>query len=171
MGRGNVCTHGKYEGLYYVDRDYLDIYTSKEPDEDNVYNSVLQKDLSYEDFDKYDYDEYFSRENYNDFIQDFTSLMEKRFKSFTSTGEDYGVIMENSLFEIQIEDNEWSYAVKLIQKGNTYDNYLEGLQKKHYKTYLNGIRDVLLELFPEIGTYSGAWTSGRLTREDLKEVS
>lgn len=170
MGRGNVCTHGKYEGLYYADRDYLDEYVSKEPDEDDVYNSVLQKDLSYDDFDKYDYDETLSRINYDDFIQNFTSLMENRFKSFTSTGKDYGVIMENSLFEIEIEDNEWSYAVKLIQKEHWYDNSLEGLQKKHYQTYLNGIRDVLLELFPEIGTYSGAWTSGRLTREE-KEVS
>lgn len=23
MGRGNVCTFGKYEGLYYADRDHL----------------------------------------------------------------------------------------------------------------------------------------------------
>ena len=27
MGRGNVCVHGKYEGLYYVDYDnfYYDV--------------------------------------------------------------------------------------------------------------------------------------------------
>lgn len=171
MGKGNVCTHGKYEGLYYVDRDYLDEYVSKEPNEDGEYENVMLGDLPYGDFEKYDYDESLSMMNYEIFIQEFTSEMEKKFKSFKSTGKDYGVIMENSLFEIEIEDNEWSYAVELIQKEHWYDNSLEGLQKKHHETYLNGIRDILLELFPSIGTYGGAWTSVRLTREDLKEAS
>ena len=170
MGRGNVCVWGKYEGLYYADRGYLDQYVSKEPNEDGEYESVLEKELSYDDYDRYEYDERISQINYEDFIQEFTSLMENKFKSFTSTGKDYGVIMENQLFKVEIEDNEWSYAVKLIQKEHWYDNSLEGLQKKHYKTYLKGIRDILLELFPEIGTYGGAWTPGRLTKEDLEKA-
>ena len=60
-------------------------------------------------------------------------MMKKKFKSFVSTGDDFGTIMENSLFEIIIEDNEWSYAIKLIQKEDDWDNHLEGLQKKHYQ--------------------------------------
>lgn len=26
MGRGNVCTFGKYEGLYYIDNDHIHVY-------------------------------------------------------------------------------------------------------------------------------------------------
>ena len=26
MGRGNVCVTGPYEGLFYIDNDYTDVY-------------------------------------------------------------------------------------------------------------------------------------------------
>lgn len=167
MSRGNTCVFGKYEGLYYVDRDYIDCYVSKVADENGEYINKLQCDMSYpEDYNNFDYDDILFSIYYNDFIQNFTSMMENKFKSFVSTGNDYGTIMENSLFEIKVEDNEWSYAVKLIQKESGYEN-LEGLQKKHYKNYLNGIKTILLDLFPSIGCYGGAWIHGTITREDL----
>ena len=169
MGRGNVCVRGDYEGLYYVDRDYIDCYIAKEMNEYGEYDEKMQCDMNYpEDYDNYDYDEILSQIYYDDFIQEFTSMMEKKFKSFTSTGNDYGVILENNLFEIEIEDNEWSYAVKLIQKEDWYDNHLEGLQKKHYENYLNGMKNILLELFESIGCYSSAWTHGTITRESAR---
>lgn len=168
MGRGNTCVHGEYEGLYYVDRDYIDCYIAKELNKDGEYEQKLQCDMDYpDDYNNFDYDDILSSIYYDDFIQNFTSMMENKFKSFVSTGNDYGTIMENNLFEIEVEDNEWSYAVKLIQKENDYDNYLEGLQKKHYQNYLEGIKNILLELFPSIGCYGGAWTHGTITREDV----
>lgn len=30
MGRGNVCTLGKYEGLYYIDNDHIHVYRDSE---------------------------------------------------------------------------------------------------------------------------------------------
>ena len=172
MGRGNVCVRGDYEGLYYVDRGYIDCYTAKAEDEYGEYDTKLQCDMNYpEDYDNYDYDEILSQIYYDDFIREFTSMMEKKFKSFTSTGNDYGVILENNLFEIEIEDNEWSYAVKLIQKEDWYDNHLEGLQKKHYENYLDGMKNILLELFESIGCYGGAWTHGTITRESARANS
>lgn len=167
MGRGNVCVFGDYEGLYYADRDYLDFYVPIDGEADE---GKFLGELSHNDFSDYEYDEFLSRIYYEDFICDFVYLMNKKFKSLSKTGEEYGVIMKNNLFEIEIEDNQWSYAVKLIQIEDDYDNHLVGLQKKHYQTYLNGIRDVLLELFPTIGSYAGAWTSGRITREDVRTV-
>lgn len=163
MGRGNVCTFGKYEGLYYADRDYLDFYIPIDGEADD---GKFLKEMSQGDFNDYEYDEFLSRIYYEDFISDFIYLFGKKFKSFSETGKDYGVIMENELFEIEVEDNEWSYAVKLIQKECWYDNHLEGLQKKHHESYLEGIKEVLLNIFPSIGCYSGAWTSGRITREE-----
>jgi hypothetical protein len=156
MGRGNVCVFKDYEGLYYVDRDYLDCYIAKEMDEYGEYEEKMLCDMEMDEFGDYDYDYFLSQIYYEDFIQEFTAMMEKKFKSFIATGKDYGTVMENNLFEIEIEDNQWSYAVKLIQKEDDYDNHLEGLQKKHYENYLNGIKMILLELFPSIGCYGGA---------------
>lgn len=170
MGRGNVCVFGEYEGLYYVDRGYIDCYIAKEADEYGEYEEKMYCDMDLNDFADYDYDEFLSRIYYEDFISEFISIMEKKFKSFVSTGKDFGTIMENNLFEIEIEDNQWSYAVKLIQKECWYDNHLEGLQKKHYENYLNGIKTILLKLFPSIGCYRGAWTHGTITREDIKSI-
>jgi hypothetical protein len=168
MGRGNVCVFGDYEGLYYVDRDYLDCYIAKEMDEYGEYEEKMLGDMEMDDFSNYDYDYDLSNIYYEDFIQEFTAMMEKKFKSFVSTGKDFGIVMENNLFEIEIEDNQWSYAVKLIQKECWYDNHLEGLQKKHYENYLNGMKMILLELFPSIGCYGGAWTHGTITRESVQ---
>lgn len=165
MGRGNVCVFGKYEGLYYADRDYLDFYVPIDGEADD---GKFLGEIDYCDFGDYEYDEFLSRIYYEDFVYELTDMLIKKFKSFAKTGNDYGVILENELFEIEIEDNEWSYAVKLIQKECWYDNHLEGLQKKHYQNYLDGIKDIMLELFPSIGSYSGAWTSGTITREDAK---
>ena len=167
MGKGNICVNGKFEGLYYVDKDYIDCYISKETDENGEYFNKLQCEMEYpEDYQNFDYDDILSNFYYNEFIQEFTSKMENKFKSFVSTGNDFETIMENSLFEIEVEDNEWSYAVKLIQKESYYEN-LEGLQKKHYQNYLDGIKMILLDLFPSIGCYGGAWTHGTITREDV----
>ena len=164
MGRGNVCTWGDYEGLYYVDRDYLDYYTAKEADEYGEFEGKMLGEIEYNEFCDYDYDYTISEIYYEEFVQEFVNLMEKKFGSFTSTGDIGGTIMENNLFEIQIEDNEWSYAVKLIQKENDWDDSLRGLQKRHYQNYLNGMKDILLYMFPEIGCYAGAWTHGVIKR-------
>ncbi|MBR5604282.1 MAG: hypothetical protein IKW51_08785 [Bacteroidales bacterium] len=163
MGRGNVCTFGKYEGLYYADRDYLDFYVPIDGEADE---GKMLGEMEHNDFSDYEYDEFISRSYYEDFISEFISLFCSKFKSFSATGEKYGIILENELFTIEVEDNEWSYAVKLIQKENDYDNHLEGLQKKHHGNYLEGMKNALLEIFPSIGCYCGAWTSGRITRKD-----
>ena len=108
-------------------------------------------------------------------MEDFT----KMFPSFRRSDPNcwlrngpYGIwnrraILESSLFYIAIEDNEWSMAVELIQKEDPYDNHLNGLQKRHYQSYLDGIKKCLLNRLPSIGRYTGAWTSGVIKREDL----
>ena len=163
MGRGNVCVFGDYEGLYYVDRGYLDYYVPIDGEADD---GLFLEEMEMNDFANYEYDEFISRSYYEDFINEFVYLFRKRFNSFTKTGNDYGVILENELFQIEVEDNQWSYAVKLIQKECWYDDHLNGLQKKHYENYLKGMKEILLRMFPSIGAYSGAWTSRTITRED-----
>lgn len=161
---GNINVYGEYEGLYYIDYDYIDYYKSKEENEYGEFDIKLLADMDADDFEDYEYDYDLSRLSAEEYINMFVEDMTKKFDSFVATGKTYGVIMENSLFEIKIEDNEWSYAVELIQK----DDYsISGLQKKYYKQYLDGMKDVLLLLFPEIGYWSGnCWTHGIIKRAE-----
>lgn len=165
MGRGNICTFGEYEGIWYVDRDYLDCYISKYADEHGECELKMLHDMKLSDFADFDYEEFVSEENYRDFLYEFKNQMEEKFPNFVSTGDEFGTALENNLFEIQIKDNEWSYAVCLIQKEDDYyGNSLSGLQKRHYQNYLNGMKDVLLGMFPEIGFYTSPWTHRTIRR-------
>ena len=76
------------------------------------------------------------------------------------------VILENALFYICLEDNQWSLAVELIQKEPPWGRSYEALQARHYRQYLLGIQICLLNRLPSIGTYTGPWTSGILRKEE-----
>ena len=78
MGKGNVCVFGKFEGLYYVDRDYIDFYVPIDGEADD---GKFLGELSMSEFPDYEYDEFLSGIYYDDFIQNFTSMMEKKFNS------------------------------------------------------------------------------------------
>ncbi len=148
MGRGNACVFGKYEGLYYIDWNN---FSSEYEDEHG--NIIQDYDLQQEEWEG----------SLEQFIGDFT----QRFKSFSRCDEwisnSEKAVLENSLFYIVIEDNEWSIAIKLIQKEQYYDRgNIENLQAKHYRTYLYGMRDCLFNQFEELGVYGGPWTSGRI---------
>ena len=141
MGRGNTRVFGDYEGVYYIDWDYFSS----------------------------EYEDDFWREEWENSLYQFISDFTKRFKSFRKcdkwiSGEDRA-ILENGLFYVAVADNEWSIAFKLIQKEQGYyDGNLENLQAKHYKTYLDGMRDCLFNQFEELGTYAGPWTNGWIRR-------
>jgi len=154
MGRGNVCTRGDYEGLYFVDYDN---YTCEFETEDG---EIIT-----------DYNQ-FHADVEGDMIEFANEFIEKH-KSFTKINKylknDGRAILENNLFYIVLEDNEWSLAVKLIQKEQGYydrGNILN-LQKKHYENYLKSIKEVLFMFFPELGTYSGAWSSGKIKKNEV----
>ena len=163
MGRGNECVTGKYEGLYFADKDYLEAYIKANDADEGPIVKLLGM-LTYEEMNEYEFDYELSEEFYEEFVFNFKENMEKRFKSLSSTNETFGTVLENKLFKIVIIDNEWSYAVELLQKESEYGGNIEGLQAKHFKRYLEGIKESLLEIFPEIGTYTGPWTSGKIKR-------
>lgn len=84
-------------------------------------------------------------------------------------GNERRVILENELFYICVEDNEWSLAVELVQKDGYSDcqsAWLAGLQKRRYREYLDSMKKALLARLPSIGIRTGAWTSGTITREE-----
>lgn len=158
MGRGNVCTHGEHEGLYYVDWDNFLVHFYDEENDcetDEIDYEGTQVDMEVV------------------LVHAFPNAFMKRFPSFSRCDKwidrsERRAIMESSLFYICLQDNEWSMAVELIQK-DTFDDRWPALQGRHYQTYLDGMRDCLFEFFPELGIYSGAWTSGTIRREDYEK--
>lgn len=149
MGRGNVCVHGEHEGLYYVD---FDNYTYEYEDD---YGETMR-------------DHSFIGDDFDADMEIFSENFIKKFKSFNKEDKwisnSERVILENELFYVAVEDNDWSMAVKLLQKDQNHFN-ISNLQKKHSESYLKGMREILLTLVEKLGTYGGAWTHGTVTRE------
>lgn len=170
MGRGNVCVHNPYEGLYYIDNDYLHIYrkVGSDPDDPEL---CSMGELDYEKLTSgdWEYDELESDIEWENTKIYLMARLTERFKSFRPCDEwinrEQRAILQSELFYVAVEDNQWSMAVELIQK-DAFFYSTEGLQRRHYRSYLNAIRDILFELFPTLGVYGGAWTSGTIRRED-----
>ena len=172
MGRGNVCPDGKYEGVVYVDYDNVLCYTKKDDSEQR-----LLKDISCEEMSEFEFAEDTSQLLLNEYRANLVTEMMRRYPSFEEPNQAWlsnhrngKVILENKLFYIIVEDNEWAEAVELIQKESEYgDVDLSGLQKQHYQHYLNAIQNILLERFGEVGTYGGPWTSGKITKGESND--
>ena len=165
MGRGNVCVSGEYEGLYFIDYDDLHIYQPVEGNEDE---RKFLRVLSLEDLCSWEYSDIDTQWWENNVIEELQNSMLKKFPSFypcderTSGGQ--RAVLQNQLFYVALEDNEWSLAVELIQKEAPWPQSYDGLQHKHYQKYLAGIRDALFEQFESLGIYTGPWTSGIIHR-------
>ena len=166
MGRGNCMVNGPYEGLWYIDRDLIDVYWNSYTEE-----YKLMRDVGHDEFMKCDYSEIESEYNFNDMIDIIRDRMMLKYKSFVATDRwisdggsrcDRRAFAENELFFIAVEDNEWSYAIELIQKG---PESLSGLQKRFYQTYLDSLRDIILDVYGEVSYRAGAWTSGTIVKE------
>ena len=157
--------------MYYIDND--DIHEYRCYDDVTGETEYRKKgELSYEDLTgcHWRYDEDLSQQNWEDTMAEFVEAMIAKFPSLTRCDKwiehDRHALLENKLFYIATADNEWSMAVMLIQKEHWCNN-LDGLQKRHYQNYLDGILASLFEQFETIGTYAGAWTSGRISRSEI----
>lgn len=171
MGRGNVRVTGPYEGLYYIDHDDLDFYRKCSSDYEE--ESVLLRDIPYEELNRYEYDELNSCLRRDEVFDALKASIMNRFPCFFECDEwidrDRKAFLESKLFYICCEDNKWSIAIELIQKEPVYgDGAFEGLQKHHYQRFLAGIREALFEEFDTLGTYAGPWTSGTIHKENLE---
>lgn len=169
MGRGNCCVTGKYEGLFYIDNDDLCVYVN--PDDED--EKVLRRNIPFEDLCLWEFSDQDTEWWEGDVLEALSEAIRRRFPSFGPCDKwlnrERHALLENRLFYIAIEDNQWAMAVELIQKEEPWgDPWMENFQKRFYEEYLNGIRDALFEQFESIGTYSGAWTSGTLHREEVQ---
>lgn len=168
MGRGNVCVHGQYEGLYYIDNDDLLVYRLKDSEPEDDGSIAMLGDIDFADMDKYECDELESGFVWDETVYELKRRMMEMFRSFSECDEWLGnechAILENRLFYICVEDNQWSMAIELIQKEDPYGDSLDGLQKRHFQRYMDGLRDALFEQFDTLRVYGGAWTSGLIRK-------
>lgn len=170
MGRGNCCVLGDYEGLYYIDNDDLCVYrpvgsiAAEEPE------LRLRRNIPFEDLAEWEYSDADTEWWEGDVIETLTEDLMDRFPSFTPCDKwitrERHAVLENKLFYIALEDNEWAMAVELIQKEGVYDDSIVPLQKRHHQYYLQGIKMALFAQFETLGVYNGAWTSKFIHREE-----
>ncbi len=170
MGRGNVCTTGRYEGLWYIDNDFLAVYRHKDTDERYMENELGYEQLTSGD---YEYDQIDSEYEYEAMVEMLRTDITEKFHSFRYADKwvsnhgnrcDRHAILENNLFFIALEDNECSVAVELLQKG---PEELAGLQARHYEHYLEAIKNIILDMYGQVSYRNGAWMSGTIKKEDV----
>lgn len=177
MARGNVCTHGEYEGVFYIPNDYLQVFKRNDPDDpygECEQETRLLHDISSEELkpEEWLFDDEGSANEEEDVLECFMSDFVRRYPSFERVKQETWldgtrrILLESALFYVVVEDNEWSLAIELVQKDEGYGS-LVGLQGQHFERYLDGMKRALLERVPRIGLYAGAWTSGSLTKEEL----
>lgn len=170
MGRGNVCVFNEYEGLYYIDNDDLHVYRNKDQEDQFAYMGELT--YSQLTSGEWEFSELETEWMWEDTKDHIISRMIERFPSFQECDEWLGshgeskAILENRMFYIAVEDNQWSMAIELLEKEDPWDRNFDGLKAKHYQTYLDGLKEILFEMFDKLGVYGGAWTSGTIYREE-----
>ena len=176
MGRGNVCTHYECEGLYYLDKDLLDVYVHvDDPGEEpktarQLHDANIKYNYSGEGCDwKYSHAE--SDYNWREMITTMQDRIGGRFSSFYPADEwrnnETRVILENGLFQVAVVDNEWSAAICLLERTDVDDTGANRtFMRRHCDTYLEAIKQTLIDGWGEAIGYGGAWVSGqKYTRE------
>jgi hypothetical protein len=100
-----------------------------------------------------------------------------RFKSFERVDKSVWhrrglhIVLENRLFQIAVTDNEWSAAWMLIERDDIDDvGGNRNIMRRHYRTYLNCIKNALIDGFGEAIGYGGAWICGAVYRKEPVEA-
>lgn len=170
MGRGNCRPNGKYEGVYYIDNDNLWMYRQKTGGEFAEMRTLAE--IPYEEIHLWEFDDIQTEDVIAYTLDELSDTIMRKFKSFSKRDKwisrNQHAILENGLFYIAIEDNEWSIAVELLQKSGEFGENLTPFQKRYHRQYLDGIKEALFEQFDSLGIYSSAWTSGTIRRENSK---
>ena len=116
-------------------------------------------DVYYINYDYFE-DEHGCLDEYlmDDFEYEITKRFIKKYPSFGSADHyidrETHAVAENALYWLGFADNGWSLAVVLGPQDTN-----EGLIRAH-KGYKTGLLSVLLDIFPEVGVYTGPWTHG-----------
>lgn len=147
-------------GLYYV--DYNEIYRFHKKNSDVL---LKQNEIPEDDASSYEFDQEASQKYFNDFIMSFQTSFCSHFSSMHPVDrydKKKHIIAENKLFQIILEDNNWSVAVELlpVKKSN------EGLQNQMFNSFLTGMKNALFEQFDTIYVRDASWSQIPITKND-----
>lgn len=147
-------------GLFYI--DYKDIFIYNKPNDSNF---IKQKDINPDELNNYEFNQDASQAHYNNCIDKISDYMANNFDSMLKTDlreKKKHIIAANQLFQVTLEDNDWSVAVQLlpIKKAN------KGLQKQMYYAFLHGLRNALFEQFDTLYVRNGSWSQIAITNND-----
>lgn len=158
------------EGLFYV--DYKNIHMYQEKTNPNHIISGIELDKT--NPDNYEFSEELMQLCYEWFRTKLTQSLCNRFPSMIAAGPDEfkdkrqtkRILAYNELFEIIVEDNDWSLAVELkqIAKGN------KGLQTQMFPSFLEGLRQSLFEQFDTLYVRTGSWSTEKITKASPKDT-
>ena len=151
-------------GLFYI--DYKDIFIYNKPNDSEL---LKEKDIMPDEFNNYEFNQDASQAYYNNCIDKLADSMSKKFTSISKidkTDKKKHIIAGNQLFEIALEDNQWSIAVQLlpVKKAN------KGLQKQMYYAFLHGLRESLFEQFNTLYVRNGSWSQMPVTINDDPDI-
>lgn len=145
------------EGLFFVNLNDLLIYHKKR----QVNNFCLKKDIPFGEEDNYIIDKEKSQYRYDCFKEKFCTEMQNRCqslkpgkpdKNFPNTSKQK-LLLENKLFRIVFENNQWSIAIKLLRK----EDANQGISQQTFDTFLKHTKEALLMQIPEIYVRNGSW--------------
>lgn len=147
-------------GLFYI--DYKDIFIYNKPNDSNF---IKQKDINPDELNNYEFNQDASQAHYNNCIDKISDYMANNFDSMLKTDlreKKKHIIAANQLFQVTLEDNDWSVAVQLlpVKKAN------KGLQKQMYYAFLHGLRNALFEQFDTLYVRNGSWSQIAITKND-----
>lgn len=147
-------------GLFYI--DYKDIFIYNKPNDSNF---IKQKDINPDELNNYEFNQDASQAHYNNCIDKISDYMANNFDSMLKTDlreKKKHIIAVNQLFQVTLEDNDWSIAVQLlpVKKAN------KGLQKQMYYAFLHGLRNALFEQFDTLYVRNGSWSQIDITKND-----
>lgn len=166
MSKGNVNV-SLNDGLYYIHYNSINVYKSKQnPNDLRTIDQIPPQQKS-----TFHLDLKLSQANYDQWLKKFRELMTKRFPSLQIIDQylkrDQRIILQNSLFQIIIEDNEWSFAVELISRT---DCPYKAFQKHLFTQFFKGMRDNLLTITETIYVRSGSWLAEPFTAADQDKL-
>lgn len=167
MARNN-CTVDPGEGLFYINQKYLNIYHRK----DDPTITLPENEIQTEKADEYEYDQQLSQNRFDEIKNQFLTAYQKRYKSMKSidtwnTKKKRHIMLENDMFYVAFEDNDWSIAVELLYKQKVKS---PEYQARIAPSFKRSMRNILLTILPEIELRTGSWTSKTITKQIARQI-
>ena len=166
MSKGNINV-SLNDGLYYISYESVNVYKSKQNPQDlKTINQIAPQDRA-----QFDLDLPLSQANYDAWLESFRKAMHKRYPSYRIIDKylkrDQRIVLENNMFRVIIEDNEWSFAVELISIPKCQ---YKAFQKHLFPQFFKGMREILFTITETIYIRNGSWSAEPFTANEQDKL-